>query len=102
MARLTQKVQSLCRQDEAHWQQTQISGLEVQAMALDQPGRRWIVVRLRIEQRPEAGGKTLWEVPGHRFQARVTNRPRRVDALNVWRQYDGRADVENRNKELVH
>ena len=30
VARLTQKVQSLCRHDEAHWERTEISGLEVQ------------------------------------------------------------------------
>ena len=42
----------------------------------------------------------MLEVPGYRFQALVTNLPRSVDALNVWRQYNGRADLENRIKEL--
>ena len=42
----------------------------------------------------------MLEVPGYRFQALVTNLPRRVDALNVWRRYNGRADFENRIKEL--
>jgi len=100
VARLTQKIQSLCRHDEAHWQRTEIPGLEVQEVELEQPGRRLIVVRQRIEQRPDAGGKTLLEVPGYRFQALVTNLPRSVDALSVWRQYNGRADIENRIKEL--
>jgi hypothetical protein len=100
VARLTQKIQSLCRHDEAHWQQTEIPGLEVQEVALEQPDRRLIVVRQRIEQRPDAGGKTLLEVPGYRFQALVTNLPRSVEALSVWRQYNGRADIENRIKEL--
>ena len=100
VARLTQKTQSLCRHDEAHWQRTEIPGLEVQEVELEQPGRRLIVVRQRIEQRPDAGGKTLLEVPGYRFQALVTNLPRSVDALSVWRQYNGRADIENRIKEL--
>jgi Transposase DDE domain group 1 len=100
VARLTQKVQSLCRHDAAHWQRTQIPGLEVQEVELDQPGRRLIVIRQRVEQRPDAGGKALLEVPGYRFQALVTNLPRSVDALNVWRQYNGRADIENRIKEL--
>ena len=98
--RLTQKVQSVCRQDDAQWQPTEIPGLEVQEVELDRPGRRLIVIRQRVKQRPEAGGKTLLEVPGYRFQALVTNLPRRVDALNVWRQYNGRADLENRIKEL--
>ena len=100
VARLTQKIQSLCRHDEAHWQRTEIPGLEVQEVELEQPGRRLIVVRQRIEQRPDAGGKTLLEVPGYRFQALVINLPRSVDALSVWRQYNGRADIENRIKEL--
>jgi len=100
VARLTQKVQSLCRHEDARWQRTEIPGLEVQEVELDQPGRRLVVVRQRIEQWPDAGGKTLLEVPGHRFQALVTNLPRSVDALKVWRQYNGRADIENRIKEL--
>jgi hypothetical protein len=98
--RLTQKVQSVCRHDDAQWQKTEIPGLEVQEVELDRPGRRLIVIRQRVKQRPEAGGKTLLEVPGYRFQALVTNLPRNVDALNVWRQYNGRADLENRIKEL--
>jgi len=100
VARLTQKVQSLCRHEDARWQRSEISGLEVQEVELDQPGRRLIVIRQRIEQRPAAGGKTLLDVPGYRFQALVTNLPRSVDALSVWRQYNGRADLENRIKEL--
>ena len=100
VARLTQKVQSLCRHEDARWQRIEILGLEVQEVELDQPGRRLIVVRQRIEQRPDAGGKTLLDVPGYRFQALVTNLPRSVDALSVWRQYNGRADLENRIKEL--
>jgi hypothetical protein len=100
VARLTQKVQSLCRHDEAHWERTEIPGLEVQEAELDQPGRRLIVIRQRVEQRPAAGGKMLLEVPGYRFQALVTNLPRSVDAVAVWRQYNGRADLENRIKEL--
>ena len=98
--RLTQKVQSLCRHDDAHWQRTEIPGLQVQEVELDRPGRRLIVLRQRVKQRPEAGVKTLLEVPGYRFQARVTNLPRSVAALNVWRPYNGRADLENRIKEL--
>jgi hypothetical protein len=39
-------------------------------------------------------------VPGDRFQALWTHLPPRVDALNVWRRYHGRADSENRLREL--
>ena len=44
--------------------------------------------------------KTLFEVPGYRVQALVTNLPPSIDALGVWRRYNGRADMENRIKEL--
>jgi Transposase DDE domain group 1 len=100
IARLTRKVQSLCRHDAAHWQATEVPGLEVQEVELEQPGRRLIVLRQRLEQRPEAGGKTLLDVPGYQFQALVTNLPASAGALNVWRHYNGRADIENRIKEL--
>lgn len=100
VARLTQKVQALCRHGDEHWQKTEVAGLEVQEVELEQPGRRLIVVRQRLAQRPEAGGKTLFEMEGYRFQALVTNLPRSMDALNVWRRYNGRADLENRIREL--
>ena len=100
VAKLTQKIQSLCRHGEEHWHKTDVAGLEVQEVELERPGRRLIVVRQRIAQRPEAGGKTLFELEGYRFQALVTNLPASVDALNVWRRYNGRADLENRIREL--
>jgi hypothetical protein len=99
-ARLTQKVQSFCRHDEAAWQATELPGLFVQEVALEYPGRRLIVIRQRVQERPQAGGKTLLEVDGYRFQALVTSLPPSVDALAVWRRYNGRADLENRIKEL--
>ncbi len=100
VARLTQKVQNLCRHEDAAWQRTEVEGLEVQEVAWHQVGQRLIVVRQRIAQRPEAGGKTLLEVPGYRFQALITNLPGSFSALAVWRLYNGRADLENRIKEL--
>jgi hypothetical protein len=100
VAKLTQKVQALCRHDQSHWQATEVPGISVQEVELDQPGRRLIVVRQQIKERPQAGGKTLFDLCGYRFQALVTNLPRSVDALNVWRRYNGRADLENRIKEL--
>lgn len=100
VARLTQNVKSLCRHDDAAWQKTEIDGLEVQEVAWHRPAQRLIVVRQRIMERPEAGGKVLLEVPGYRFQAFITNLPAAVGALKVWRRYNGRADLENRIKEL--
>jgi len=100
VARLTRKVQLLCRHDDAHWQATEVPGLAVQEVELETSGRRLIVVRQRVKERPQAGGRTLFELEGYRFQALVTNLPPSTDALNVWRRYNGRADLENRIKEL--
>lgn len=99
-AKLTQQVQSLCRHDEAAWQATEVPGLAVQEVGWEHPGRRLIVIRQRVQERPQAGGKTLLELAGYRFQALVSNLPGSVDALTVWRRYNGRADLENRIKEL--
>jgi len=100
VARLTQKVQSLCRHEEIWWKDTGIAGVQVQEVETDRIGRRLILIRQRIATRPEAGGKLLVEVPGYRFQALWTNLPSTVDALSVWRRYHGRADIENRIREL--
>lgn len=100
VARLTQKVQSLCRHDERHWQETGVEGVQAQEVECSQVARRLILIRQRIASRPEAGGKLLVEVPGYRFQALWTNLPATVDALSVWRRYHGRADIENRIREL--
>jgi len=100
VARLTRPVQKLCRHDDTHWQPTEVSGIEVQEIAHERPGRRLILLRQRIAERPQAGGKTLLEVPGYRFQALVTNLPRTTGALGVWRRYNGRADLGNRINEL--
>lgn len=100
VAKLTQKVQLLCRHDEAAWQATEVPGLAVQEVGLARPGRRLIVIRQQVQERPQAGGKTLLDLPGYRFQALVTSLPASVAALDVWRRYNGRADLENRIKEL--
>lgn len=100
VAKLTQKVQRYCRHDDAHWQASGLEGVDVQEVALDRPGRRLILIRQRIAQRPEAGGKLLFDLPGYRYQALVTNLPASVSAVDVWRRYHGRADIENRIKEL--
>ena len=99
-ARLTQKVQSLCRHHAQYWKSTELDGLEVQEIEAQEPGQRLIIVRQRIAQRPQAGGKMLFDLEGYRFQALVSNLPSSVDALTVWRRYQGRADLENRIKEL--
>jgi hypothetical protein len=99
VARLRPRIQSLCRHDDAYWQETEIEGMQVQE--IEQEGReRLIIIRQRVAERPQAGGKTLLDVPGYRFQALVTDLPDYVCAVDVWRRYNGRADSENRLKEL--
>jgi hypothetical protein len=99
-ARLTQPVQALCRHADEHWRDTEVRGMQVQEVELGVPGRRLVVIRQRIEARPQAGGKLLIEVPGYRFQGLITNLPIHQAPLEVWRRYNGRADIENRIKEL--
>ena len=96
---LRSPVQALCRHDEAAWTATDVRGLAVQEVAGERGGRL-IVVRQRSAERPHAGGKKLIEVPGYKFQALRTNLPATVSPLEVWRRYNGRADIENRIKEL--
>jgi DNA-directed RNA polymerase subunit N (RpoN/RPB10) len=98
VAKLHQSVQALCRHGDRCWQPTDVPGPEVQEVSWHR-GERLIVIRQRIEERPGAGSKMLVDVPGHRFQALVTDLPDRNSPLDVWRRYNGRADSENRLKE---
>lgn len=59
--------------------------------------RRVVVVRHRVEDRRE--GRLLLEVPGYTYSVYVTNLT--LPALHVRRLYQGRADSENRIKELL-
>lgn len=103
VGKLTLPVQSLLRHDLV-WQPSEVPGLDVaecdyQAWGWPQP-RRLILLRHRLAERPDAGGKKLFEVPGYVYQVLVTSLPRHHDALSVWRDYNGRADCENVIKEL--
>jgi hypothetical protein len=100
VARLTVPLQKVCRHQDKYWAKTDAEGIEVQEVKTEVIGRRLIIIRHRIAERPGAGGKLLLEVPAYRFQAFYTNLPRGVSPLEVWRRYNGRADIENRIKEL--
>lgn len=100
VARWDQKIQSRCRHGQEHGQATEVAGSLVQEVEREPIGRRLVLIRHRRQDRPQAGGKTLLEVEGDRFQALRTNRPRSLEALAIWRRYNGRADGENRIKEL--
>lgn len=60
--------------------------------------RRFVVVRERVRQDKAAVGRTLLEVPGYTFRIWVTNRTE--DPLVLWRDYNGRATIEQRIEEL--
>jgi hypothetical protein len=68
--------------------------------------RRMIVVRQKVEQRPKAVGKQLTlfednsEINGFRYTCYISTL--KISATDVWRLYRGRANCENRIKELKY
>lgn len=60
--------------------------------------RRFIVVRERIRESKGAVGRKLINVPGYTFRVWVTSRS--GAALELWRDYNGRACIEQRIEEL--
>lgn len=100
VVRLYIKWQKYCRHEDGAWTPTDIAGVDVQEIEGAVPGRRIIILRHRLSQRPEAAGKELLTVPGYRFQALITNLPSSWSSLSVWRRYNGRGESENRIKEL--
>ena len=102
VAELRRKVQHLIRK-ETRWETGKVAGTEVAEILYEAASgqhRRMILVRHRISEKKRPGGKYLFECPGYRFQALVTNLPASVAALDVWLRYNGRASVENVIKEL--
>ena len=103
VAQLSVRLQSIIRR-QTRWLATSVPGLEV--AEVEHHGINWsrprriILVRRRVKEGRGAGGKTLFDLPGYRFQALVTSLGTDVDPLSVWRRYNGRADVENVIKEL--
>jgi len=62
--------------------------------------RRFIVVRERERENRGTKGRKLLDVPGYTFRVLVTTR---ADAEEeIWRDYNRRADMENRIAELKH
>lgn len=104
VAQLSQPIQRLIKGD-LQWSATEVPGTEVaqmdyQAISWPHP-RRLILIRHRVADKEERGGKRLIDVPGYRFQALVTSLPAATHRpLAVWRTYNGRADCENVIKEL--
>jgi hypothetical protein len=106
-ARLTQSLQQAIV-DRCKWQQVE-AGLEVSELTYQPHGwdapQRLVVVRQHIRRKPGAvAGKTLSlfdddpDLQGWKYGAMLTDLS--LPALEVWRLYRGRADCENRIKEL--
>lgn len=81
----------------------QICDKQYQAKNWNKP-RRIVMVRQKIEQKPEAAGRTLSLFPedeihrNYHYSAYFTNNE--YAATDVWRMYRQRGDAENRIKEL--
>jgi hypothetical protein len=103
VGRVHEPLRQLIRRS-SRWQATELPGAEVADEIFQCWGwaraRRVILIRHCVKERPEAGGKSLLHCPGYRFQLLVTSLPDTVPALEVWRQYNGRAGSENVIKEL--
>jgi len=103
VGRIYDPVHQLIRRTTA-WRPTDLPGTEVAEEVYQAWGwgraRRVILIRHREADRPQAGGRLLFDCPGYRFQVLVTNLPESTVGLDVWRRYNGRADSENVIKEL--
>lgn len=69
------------------------------AYSWQQP-RRLVVVREEIRRRKEARGRRLFDLPDYTFHGVITSMTDPPE--DVWRFYNGRADSENRLKELKY
>ena len=102
---LHHKITSLLRK-ETIWQPSAVPGTDVSELIYR--GARWsrerrlILIRHRLSTKTRTGGKMLIECPGYAYQALVTSLPSDVAPIEVWRDYNGRAGIENVIKELVY
>jgi hypothetical protein len=62
--------------------------------------RRFAVIRERVRDSRASVGRKLIDVPGYTFRLFVTNRNDAPEL--IWRDYNRRADMENRIAELKH
>lgn len=104
MARLTPPLRRvvLHRLPETAWRRVS-HGIDVAECAVSLPSwqghsRRVVCLRQELRERPHAAGRRLLDCPGYTYQVMVTSLPYAAEL--VWRMYAGRADCENRIKEL--
>jgi hypothetical protein len=62
--------------------------------------RRFVVLRERVREDRDSVGRKLIDVPGYTFRIFVISCPEAPE--EVWRDYNRRADMENRIAELKH
>jgi hypothetical protein len=62
--------------------------------------RRFVIIREQIRENKVTLGRRWLDVPGYTFRVWVANRP--DSALELWRDYNQRACVEQRIEELKH
>ena len=76
-----------------------VGEFQLQLYGWDRP-RRFVVIRERLQENKDSVGRKLLDLPGYTFRLLVTNREE-VPEL-IWRDYNQRADVENRIAELKY
>jgi hypothetical protein len=105
VAVLHHKITSLMSK-ETIWQPSAVPGTDVAEIiyhcARWSRDRRIILIRHRLNTKTRTGGKMLIDCPGYAYQALVTSLPSNVAPIEVWRDYNGRAGIENVIKELVY
>jgi len=103
VGRLVEPVRQLISRS-TRWEQTDLPGTEIADELFEGWGwacaRRVLLIRHRVAERPDAGGKALLDCPGYVFQVLVTSLPSSVAAIEIWRRYNGRAGSESVIKEL--
>ena len=62
--------------------------------------RRFVALRERVREGRDSVGRKLIDVPGYTFRVFVTSCPDAPE--EIWRDYNRRADMENRIAELKH
>ena len=75
------------------------SEFHLQLYGWDRP-RRFVVIREQLRAERASLGRKLLDVPGYTFRLFVTNLS--APPEEIWRDYNHRADMENRIAELKH
>ena len=100
VARMSHRIKEQCFKTK-DWKQIdenhEVGEFRVQLMNWSKPVR-FVVVRERVREEQEAVGRTLINVPGYTFRVWATNR--NDPPMEIWREYNGRAVVEQRIEEL--